>query len=90
MYSDRQDARSQVCPAFCEDWLTNRVVWEVGIHCVGRPGAGFVRIGSQIGWLGSRNLLFYRLVYPVCEDWLTQWVVGRSESTVLSVLVLGL
>ena len=49
-----------------------------------------VRIGSQIGWLGSRNLLFYRLVYPVCEDWLTQWVVGRSESTVLSVLVLGL
>ena len=49
-----------------------------------------VRIGSQIGWLGSRNLLFYRLVYPVCEDLLTQWVVGRSESTVLSVLVLGL
>lgn len=42
-----------------------------------------VRIGSQIGWLGSRKLLFCRLVYPVCEDWLTQWVVWPSWVGVL-------
>ena len=49
-----------------------------------------VRIGSHNGWLGGENLLFLWHVYPVCEDWLTKWVVGRSEFTVLAVLVLGL
>lgn len=44
----------------CEDWLTKWVVWDAGIHCVVCPGAGFVRIDSETGWLwvGSEMVSF--------------------------------